>query len=56
MVLPLTREWIEITAAAKGLIAAADVLPLTREWIEIPSKLRICVPCIGGSPSYEGVD
>ena len=34
MVLPLTREWIEIFHQYKGAVTSA-VLPLTREWIEI---------------------
>ena len=33
-VLPLTREWIEITAVYYQL-RPLEVLPLTREWIEI---------------------
>ena len=34
IVLPLTREWIEIMVAEPVNITAS-VLPLTREWIEI---------------------
>ena len=33
-VLPLTREWIEISLFATGG-QPGEVLPLTREWIEI---------------------
>ena len=38
-VLPLTREWIEISAVIV-LQDIAPVLPLTREWIEI--SILIC--------------
>ena len=34
IVLPLTREWIEI-AEAEITTAETAVLPLTREWIEM---------------------
>ena len=34
LVLPLTREWIEISANG-GKSGKDDVLPLTREWIEM---------------------
>ena len=37
MVLPLTREWIEISVASATSRALSTVLPLTREWIEINS-------------------
>ena len=35
IVLPLTREWIEILLIFYKIITI-KVLPLTREWIEIP--------------------
>ena len=53
-VLPLTREWIEITTSSP-LRSHVAVLPLTREWIEISSSETIVV-VEGGSPSHEGVD
>ena len=53
-VLPLTREWIEITFTSLPS-SSPKVLPLTREWIEIEKPKRS-----GGearsSPSCEGVD
>ena len=53
-VLPLTREWIEISLFATGG-QPGEVLPLTREWIEILTALSALLPPLG-SPSYEGVD
>ena len=38
IVLPLTREWIEISAVGGGA-RSGGVLPLTREWIEMSSRL-----------------
>ena len=35
MVLPLTREWIEIENNVSLTFDGYYVLPLTREWIEI---------------------
>ena len=37
LVLPLTREWIEMEIIARVRTKEANVLPLTREWIEILS-------------------
>ena len=42
VVLPLTREWIEITKSI-NLSAKSKVLPLTREWIEIIKMLSALV-------------
>ena len=39
MVLPLTREWIEMSAPATEYYCPR-VLPLTREWIEITKKTK----------------
>ena len=36
-VLPLTREWIEISLPFDR-VRVIGVLPLTREWIEMPSS------------------
>ena len=44
LVLPLTREWIEIDFCAAESIAEA-VLPLTREWIEIFTLLSFTLLC-----------
>ena len=54
LVLPLTREWIEIFGESL-LISGEWVLPLTREWIEI-SVYNGAVLYDARSPSYEGVD
>ena len=40
MVLPLTREWIEMLRNNLGKDTMHGVLPLTREWIEIPLKKK----------------
>ena len=53
-VLPLTREWIEISPVCLGA-RSARVLPLTREWIEIYYKSKFFQKK-HRSPSYEGVD
>ena len=54
LVLPLTREWIEM-ASGRSESNSILVLPLTREWIEIfyatPENIQNA-----SSPSYEGVD
>ena len=39
-VLPLTREWIEISIKPL-LFNALSVLPLTREWIEIANLIKL---------------
>ena len=39
-VLPLTREWIEITVISVMRLGVLCVLPLTREWIEIVFSLE----------------
>ena len=38
-VLPLTREWIEISAL-EASISIFLVLPLTREWIEMSLRIK----------------
>ena len=40
IVLPLTREWIEIQRYVYAALSA-EVLPLTREWIEIACTHKI---------------
>ena len=54
VVLPLTREWIEIFAYRRNTSLWA-VLPLTREWIEI-AQAAVKFMTVFRSPSYEGVD
>ena len=54
MVLPLTREWIEMVCSYCRQRKIA-VLPLTREWIEIFQQLLENQE-VRRSPSYEGVD
>ena len=53
-VLPLTREWIEISSDIV-MPKVSEVLPLTREWIEISSSI-LKSKSNPRSPSYEGVD
>ena len=54
IVLPLTREWIEMLFLQHDN-EIQGVLPLTREWIEI-SASPFCSGQLDSSPSYEGVD
>ncbi len=53
-VLPLTREWIEISYVNTNS-NVKKVLPLTREWIEIIMIISL-ISRAYCSPSYEGVD
>ena len=54
-VLPLTREWIEMSACTTQSSSMSAVLPLTREWIEMPHRKGSTFHG-ASSPSYEGVD